>query len=169
MTQKKCKTCGVIKTVDQFRSSVKNGKRYYLGSCRECRRQTESDYQARWYRNLSTNKKRARRRKQLDRRLELRRLMYLYLLENPCVDCGESDPVVLEFDHVKDDKSAVISRMMANNLSWAKVRTEIEKCQVRCANCHRRVTAKRTGFWRHVFGGENAEKEEVQGDDSGRV
>jgi len=151
MTDKKCKTCEAVKTLDQFKSNVKNGKRYYLGSCRECRRQGESEYQAQWYRNLPSDKKRARRNKQLDRRLELRRLMYMYLLEHHCVDCGESDPVVLEFDHVRDDKSAVISRMMANNLSWSKVKAEIEKCQVRCANCHRRVTAKRTGFWRHVF------------------
>jgi hypothetical protein len=141
----------VSKSLDQFRSQIKNGRRYYLGSCRQCRRSKESNYQAQWYRNLPLNKKKERRNKQLERRLELRRLMYLYLLEHPCVDCGESDPVVLEFDHVSGNKVDGVSRMMADNVSWEKVKAEIEKCQIRCANCHRRRTAERTGFWRHVF------------------
>jgi hypothetical protein len=34
--------------------------------------------------------------------------------------------------------------------------SEIQKCEVRCANCHRRVTAKRLGSKRYIWGSENA-------------
>lgn len=58
-----------------------------------------------------------------------------------CVDCGETDPVVLDFDHVSGRKSAGVSRMRTSSLP--KLLTEIAKCEVRCANCHRRVTTQR--------------------------
>lgn len=66
-----------------------------------------------------------------------------YLSKHPCVDCGESDPIVLEFDHVRGTKEADISNMVQRGLSLVKIDSEIDKCDVRCANCHRRVTHQR--------------------------
>jgi len=67
-----------------------------------------------------------------------------YLSENNCVDCGESDPIVLEFDHVRGEKSFNISDMVRKTgHSLVKIKEEIEKCDVRCANCHRRATYNR--------------------------
>lgn len=66
-----------------------------------------------------------------------------YLLNNPCVDCGEKDIVVLEFDHQdRTLKTAHVSSLVRARSSLELVKSEIEKCQVRCANCHRRITAK---------------------------
>ncbi len=112
--------------------------------CIDC----EREYQAAWYRKLPVEKKALRREKQLQRRRKLRRRLYMYLLEHPCIDCGESDPVVLEFDHTKARKQAGVSRMMASDRPWARIMEEISKCVVRCANCHRRITAERAGFWK---------------------
>lgn len=64
-----------------------------------------------------------------------------YLLEHPCVNCGESDPVVLEFDHLRDKKFA-ISKAVCVGTSIPVLLSEIAKCQVLCANCHRRLTHK---------------------------
>lgn len=56
-----------------------------------------------------------------------------------CVDCGERDLDVLQFDHVRGAKKFTI----ASNRSIARVRDEIAKCEVVCANCHSRRTARR--------------------------
>lgn len=66
-----------------------------------------------------------------------------YLSTHPCVDCGEKDVIVLEFDHVRGEKSSDISRAVNAGWSLERIKQEIEKCEVRCANCHRRITHKR--------------------------
>ena len=71
-----------------------------------------------------------------------------FLREHPCVDCGESDPVVLEFDHLRDKKFTISKGLQ--DREWQSVLDEIAKCDVVCANCHRRRTARRGGFARAV-------------------
>ena len=58
-----------------------------------------------------------------------------------CVDCGERNPIVLDFDHVLGNKKFTIGR--GQHRSWTKVEAEIAKCVVRCSNCHRKVTHER--------------------------
>lgn len=66
-----------------------------------------------------------------------------YLVDHFCVDCGESDPIVLDFDHVCGTKVCDVSRMVwAGYRAW-RIEKEIAKCEVRCANCHRRITHRR--------------------------
>jgi len=68
-------------------------------------------------------------------RVTNKKLKIEYLLAHPCVDCGNTDTRVLDFDHLRDKKEKV-SKMLSS-YTWAKVYEEIEKCEVRCANCHR--------------------------------
>ena len=81
------------------------------------------------------------------KRKELHRKFISYLSTHPCVDCGEADPIVLEFDH-RDESTKLMSinRMRTMRYSWEAILAEIEKCDVRCANCHRRRTAKQYGW-----------------------
>lgn len=65
-----------------------------------------------------------------------------YLETHPCVDCGENDPVVLEFDHVRGEKEFNIADVARNAVGREKLQEEIQKCEVRCANCHRRKTKR---------------------------
>lgn len=74
-----------------------------------------------------------------------------YLSCHPCVDCGETDIRVLDFDHVRGKKSDEVSRMMSTGCSWSTIEAEIAKCEVRCANCHRIKTIERSGSWRQLF------------------
>ena len=64
-----------------------------------------------------------------------------YFRANPCIDCGETDPLVLEFDHLRDKKFEVSQAFYGR--SWQSILDEIAKCYVVCANCHRRRTARR--------------------------
>lgn len=73
-----------------------------------------------------------------------RAFVFDYLQRHPCVDCGEPDPDVLEFDHVRG-KNRPVSRMTAAPLGL--LIREIELCEVRCVNCHMRRTANQFG-WR---------------------
>lgn len=75
-----------------------------------------------------------------------------YLHSHPCVDCGQTDIRVLEFDHIHGNKSNNIARMVGEGFSWSTIHAEIAKCEVRCANCHRIKTNERSGWWRHLFG-----------------
>ena len=59
-----------------------------------------------------------------------------------CQDCGVTNPIVLDFDHLKDKKYNV-SRMIHDGFSWAAIKKEIAKCEVVCANCHRIRTHNR--------------------------
>lgn len=65
-----------------------------------------------------------------------------YLSAHACVDCGEQDREVLTFDHVTGKKRDNVSDM-AKNASIATLIKEIAKCEVRCCNCHARVTRLR--------------------------
>lgn len=100
--------------------------------CREC--------QSSWYRenrdahiaNVNANSQRYTERN--------RAFVLKYLRSHPCVDCGESEVGVLEFDHVAG-KAIEVSRLV-RNASLDRLIDEIQKCQVRCANCHMRRTAE---------------------------
>ena len=70
-----------------------------------------------------------------------------YLDDHPCVDCGETDPVVLEFDHRQGERKIFnIADARRRKISLRWVSSEVAKCDVRCANCHRRVTYQRAGL-----------------------
>jgi len=71
-------------------------------------------------------------------RVENRSYIRDYLSNHPCVDCGESDPVVLEFDHIAGIKRGNVATMGNQGFCIKSLEKEIEKCEVRCANCHRR-------------------------------
>ena len=71
-------------------------------------------------------------------------LVHAYLSVHPCVDCGETDTRVLEFDHVSGEKRKAISALV--QYSRKAVLAEILKCEVVCANCHKRRTWKQLGY-----------------------
>jgi hypothetical protein len=76
-----------------------------------------------------------------------RRFVEDYLSAHPCLDCGEADISVLEFDHVRP-KTSDVSVLIAEGWSISRIQDEIKDCEVVCVNCHRRRTARRAHSWR---------------------
>lgn len=73
--------------------------------------------------------------------------VYNYLHTHPCVKCGYSDIRALDFDHInKEDKKENIKVLMNGTVSIVKLQSEIDKCQVLCANCHRIKTMECEDF-----------------------
>lgn len=75
--------------------------------------------------------------------------LFDYLRANPCVDCGNPDLRVLDFDHVRGVKEFCVSDAVRAGTPLDEIIAEIAKCEVRCANCHRIVTAERANSRRH--------------------
>ena len=137
-----CTKCGELKPLEAF-PPVRRGEPKLQSWCRDC----FAEANARNYRKNHQREKTRLLRQVAERRAEVREKIIEYLHEHPCVDCGERDIVVLEFDHVAD-KVADISVYAGGGRSWARVKAEIDKCEVRCANCHRRKTRERSAIRR---------------------
>ncbi len=86
-------------------------------------------------------KKKYRAKMNLKKRERMYRWLLEYYREHPCVTCGEEDPLVLEFDHTNADLKMIEVSKLVNQWSIEKIQEEVQKCVVRCANCHRRKTA----------------------------
>lgn len=130
---KQCRRCHIEKPLSEFNIYTRSGDGVQP-YCREC--------QSAWYRANREEHLRHVRANNKRYKLTGQRWIRQYLENHPCVDCGETDPVVLEFDHVRGAKIANVSAMVLKNRnSLTMVQNEVEKCDVRCANCHRRKTA----------------------------
>ena len=86
--------------------------------------------------------------KRSERRENIKRKMMEFYKTNPCVDCGQADPRVLDFDHV-DVKKHNISTLLKKEYSWETILEEAKNCEVRCANCHRVKTARDQKHYTH--------------------
>jgi hypothetical protein len=140
-TTRSCGRCGEAKPLSAFawRRKAKGQRHNY---CRPCHAAYHREhYLANKQRYIDQAAERARR-------IAEERAEYLvaFFKSHPCTDCGEPDPVVLEFDHLSDKRFDVGKGIRDRN--WQSVLDEIAKCEVVCANCHRRRTAHRGGFIR---------------------
>ena len=76
------------------------------------------------------------------RRATARAFVLDLLATRACADCGQTDPVVLEFDHV-GVKAEAVSVLVGAGASAERIRQEIDRCEIVCVNCHRRRTYSR--------------------------
>ncbi len=140
---RRCGRCGTHKPVEQFawRRRAKGQRDNYCRPCRAAYKQEHYAANRQRYIDEALRRKRA---------LVRERVAYLvdFLRSHPCVDCGEADPVVLEFDH-RGAKAFGVGKGFRDR-NWQAVLDEMAKCDVVCANCHRRRTALRGGFARAV-------------------
>lgn len=142
---KECTRCKISKDYSEFskKKTTKDGLQHV---CKMC----HTEYLKGHYTdNKNYYKDKAHKRNKVTR-VENLQFVINFLKEHPCVDCGESDPLVLEFDHIRD-KYKEISRLISDCTSLNKISKEIEKCEVRCCNCHRRKTILQLGWYRDIL------------------
>jgi hypothetical protein len=137
-----CRVCKEVKNLTEFplRSLIRQTRQWICLSCQRV-------YTKEWYQRNRDKQIAAAYVRRVNEANRLGRRIRDYLCDHPCVDCGESDPDVLDFDHLRD-KRADVSTLVHIAVSWEMVLSEIAKCEVRCANCHRRRTAIRGRYYR---------------------
>jgi hypothetical protein len=129
---KRCCTCHQWKQFEECnrRASSRDGLQ---PRCRSCSRS--------WYEaNNQEHKANIRKRTEAVKR-DNWELMRQYLRDHPCVDCGEKDLRVLDFDHRPGGHKATdVGRLVGTGYSWKVILLEIAKCDVRwlqlSPHCH---------------------------------
>jgi hypothetical protein len=144
LKMKICSKCRIPKLEEEFLfvfPAKMNGKR--RPDCRVCKRATNKVHHQK---NPELAKARWRKNNPLARARN-RAYVIEFLSVHSCVDCGNADLRVLEFDHVRGEKSYDVSRLVCSGARLWRLKNEIEKCEIRCANCHRIKTAQQAGWW----------------------
>ena len=131
--QRYCKKCGHIQPEDQFKS-------------RYCRRQTLTKWcetcrqsLARYQINPTTTKGKCKARWEE------------WKAKNPCIVRGETDPQVIEADHLRDKvHQCSASSYWACHGGVPALERELDKCQSLCRWCHRLKSDHERGTNTHV-------------------
>lgn len=145
--EKYCGTCKEIKLKEDFNKN--KCKSDGLNSlCRICSNLRSKKY----YSENLTHHRKVIRKRNIQLKLNNQIKLFNYLKNNPCVDCNENNIVVLEFDH-KDNVEKImnVSKLIGGYHKWDKIKEEIDKCDVRCSNCHKIRTAKQQGWYKNLI------------------
>ena len=132
MNTKKCSKCKEYKPFDAF---AKNSNRSggLQSQCRACKKLSDAKH---YQENKPAQMERNR-----NNRLKFYQEVNAYKKSKGCKFCSECEPCCLDFHHKEgEEKENEVSRMMYN-VSKQKTWNEIAKCEVVCANCHRKLHA----------------------------
>jgi hypothetical protein len=145
----KTKVCIRCKTEKPFEEFALRNKLTHLRQthCIDCGAKMGAD----WYMKNREKQVKAGMKRRDEYKRRLRVYVWEYLSTHPCKSCGEIDPAALEFHHARGVKLKEVSKMLQNGASLKTLTDEIEKCDVLCANCHRKLTAKEKGWYTKWF------------------
>lgn len=129
---KVCNICKVEKQLSNFRkdSSRKDG---YQHKCKECARVHQNSLYVERY-APKTRERNAKRRATGKALIDEARSC-------GCSLCGEDDLSCLEFHHKDPSEKEFQIGGSGTNFNLDRIRSEIEKCIVVCANCHKKIHA----------------------------
>ncbi len=140
---KKCCICKEEKELAEFNKN-KTKKTGLNSNCRECAKILAKEH----YKKNNVLMKKQIHDKKLERIIDNRKKLYSLLLESSCMDCGIKNPIVLDFDHREQDgKFLSVSELIVRGYGWNKIEKEIDKCDIRCSNCHRIRTSIQLNWW----------------------
>jgi hypothetical protein len=132
---KTCSKCGIEKELSEFNMRAKS-KDGLAHQCKSCKR----EYYKKYYKDDPE-----RYKLNADTLLQRMRNYVIEAKNVPCMDCGVSYPsYVMDFDHRDPSQKVANVSQLARRGNWIKIKAEIEKCDVICANCHRERTHGRS-------------------------
>ena len=144
--KKICLTCKEEKLEDEFHWENKKKNNRRVAHCKPCTRMRARN---RYKINGNAQRRRSKIRSR-EKRAISRHYHYEILSNSFCADCGNNNPIVLEFDHVRGEKKYEISRLISIPMSLDVLKEEIKKCDIVCANCHKIRTAKAQNWHKYV-------------------
>jgi hypothetical protein len=149
---RKCSRCGEVKPVDDFawRRKEKGQRDSFCRPCRSAYGKEHYEANRQRYIEQAAVLKRVRM-------LERTRYLIDFFATHPCLDCGETDPVVLEFDHLRD-KAFAIGPALAEKLEHHSRRDREVRGGVRelPSQAHRSPTRSASGRSHGDYGIERA-------------
>lgn len=134
--QKICISCSLSKDINEFGKNSKS-KDNYQSRCKECKRLYDNNY----HHNRSELEKDKKYNLQKIRINKIKEYIKEYFKDKKCSICNENRMAALDFHHL-NDKKFNISEGISNGYSLIKIKDEISKCKILCANCHRVQTAE---------------------------
>lgn len=144
---KKCIKCKVNKPESKSFFYLKKNLKLE-NTCIECHKKKAKKQ---YYSNKEKAKKYSLDRR-IKRRIILQSFVFEYLKTRCCIDCGNTNILTLDFDHINpNEKEHSISWMILHGFSLEDLKIEIDKCEIRCANCHRIKTAKQQKWYRYLL------------------
>ena len=152
-----CSECKEQKEDDEFYGSKYEltGAIYLINPCKKCRvvrRANRTDEEKERERKLSRERAKQNKEKRKTQAREYRQKQSVKIValidtyrSKPCCDCGkEYDKRLMEFDHRPGtQKSFGVCSVLYSDRSLVTIQTEIDKCDVVCAMCHRLRTESR--------------------------
>lgn len=128
--EKECTGCEEVKLLSEFsnKKTASDGKH---SRCKECTRQyTRNHYRENKEYYINKNERLKDRNKKFMEKVKS---------FSECCRCGEDHPACLEFHHVDpSNKKHNVSEMIGNTSSIESIKEEIRKCEIICANCHKK-------------------------------
>jgi 5-methylcytosine-specific restriction endonuclease McrA len=113
---KSCIICNKELTVKQLK--------YCSGACKQ-----KAHYNKFFKKNTNTSYSQFKR-------ADIRKKLFIEELGGKCTKCGYcKNYAALHFHHLSDKKLSLDSRIIGNS-SIKRIREELEKCTLLCANCH---------------------------------
>lgn len=124
-----CSRCAAIKSIHEFNFRIKS-KGIRQRYCKQCQSVSHKESYEK-----HKDKTIARSIYNNDRR---RQVLYEIKKKLSCSVCGESDPSCLDFHHIESDKKEFLLSAKGTWCGVDKLKEELSKCSVLCANCHRK-------------------------------
>lgn len=152
---KNLKKCYKCKEQLHIRFFNKNARRSdgFQSQCKECQKEISRFYYKNNRKTLINKITANKRKRALNNYIKI----VTEYFSKPCTDCRKNfHPASMVFDHTGIDKkhkfikAEGVLKLVREGYSWKVISKEIQKCELRCQNCHHYKTSKERNYWEEI-------------------